>query len=78
MAKYECEDRYFAPEKAKTVEGIVMTAGRKTHLGSFFDDFLEEEGIKSEVEAVALKRVIAWQSTQAMERRHLRKSKPKL
>jgi hypothetical protein len=29
--------------------------------GSTFDSFLEEEGIREEVEAVALKRVLAWQ-----------------
>lgn len=38
-----------------------MTEQRGEHIGSSFDDFLEEEGIKAEVEAVALKRVIAWQ-----------------
>ena len=36
------------------------------HSGSTFDSFLEEEGIKDEVEAVAVKRVIAWQLEQAM------------
>jgi predicted XRE-type DNA-binding protein len=51
-----------------------MMESNQTHLGSCFDDFLEEEGIKAEVEAVALKRVIAWQITQAMECRHLSKS----
>lgn len=39
-----------------------MTEQRGEHIGSSFDDFLEEEAIKAEVEAVALKRVIAWQS----------------
>ncbi|MEM7772632.1 MAG: Fis family transcriptional regulator [Cyanobacteria bacterium P01_A01_bin.37] len=38
-----------------------------THLGSSFDDFLEEEGILPEVSAIALKRVLAWQIVQAME-----------
>jgi antitoxin HicB len=36
------------------------------HSGSTFDSFLEEEGIKDEVEALAVKRVIAWQLEQAM------------
>ncbi len=35
--------------------------------GSSFDSFLEEEGILEEVEAVAIKRVIAWQLSQAMK-----------
>jgi antitoxin HicB len=37
------------------------------HSGSSFDSFLEEAGIKEEVEAVAIKRVIAWQLQQAMK-----------
>ena len=36
------------------------------HSGSTFDSFLEEEGIRQEVEAVAIKRVLAWQLEQAM------------
>ena len=31
------------------------------HSGSTFDSFLKEEGIREEVEAVAVKRVISWQ-----------------
>lgn len=38
------------------------------HSGSTFDSFLEEEGIRGEVEAVAIKRVLAWQIEQAMRR----------
>ena len=36
------------------------------HSGSSFDSFLREEGIRDEVEAVAIKRVLAWQLEQAM------------
>jgi antitoxin HicB len=36
------------------------------HSGSTFDSFLEEEGIREEVEAVAIKRVLAWHLSQAM------------
>lgn len=36
------------------------------HSGSTFDSFLEEQGIRQEVEAVAIKRVLAWQLEQAM------------
>jgi hypothetical protein len=39
---------------------------RINHSGSTFDSFLEEEGIREEVEAVAVKRVLAWQLMQAM------------
>jgi hypothetical protein len=37
--------------------------------GSTFDSFLEEEGIREEVEAVALKRVLAWQLAEAMRKK---------
>jgi antitoxin HicB len=37
------------------------------HSGSSFDSFLDEEGILEEVEAVAIKRVVAWQLTEAMK-----------
>jgi EAL domain-containing protein (putative c-di-GMP-specific phosphodiesterase class I) len=36
------------------------------HSGSSFNSFLEEEGFRDEVEATALKRVLAWQFEQAM------------
>jgi antitoxin HicB len=37
------------------------------HSGSSFDSFLEEEGILEEVQAAAIKRVIAWQLSEAMK-----------
>jgi DNA-binding Xre family transcriptional regulator len=37
------------------------------HSGSSFDSFLEVEGILDEVEAAAIKRVIAWQLAEAMK-----------
>ncbi len=47
---------------------------KNPHIGSSFDDFLEEEGIRAEVEAVALKRVIAWQIQQAMKEQKMTKA----
>jgi antitoxin HicB len=41
---------------------------RDKHSGSTFDSFLDEEGIREEVEAVAAKRVLAWQLAQEMEK----------
>ncbi len=38
------------------------------HTGSTFESFLEEEGIREEVEALAIKRVLAWQLQQAMRK----------
>jgi DNA-binding Xre family transcriptional regulator len=43
------------------------------HSGSTFDSFLEEEGILDEVEATAIKRVIAWQLAEAMKAGHISK-----
>ena len=37
------------------------------HTGSTFESFLEEEGILEEVRAVTIKRVIAWQLSEAMK-----------
>ena len=41
---------------------------RLHHSGSTFDSFLEKEGTREEVEAVAIKRVLAWQLEQAMQK----------
>lgn len=44
------------------------------HVGSDFDDFLREEGLLEEVEAVAAKRVLAYQISEAMKEQELSKS----
>jgi antitoxin HicB len=41
---------------------------RHDYSGSTFDSFLEEYGIREEVEAVATKRVLAWQLEREMKR----------
>ena len=46
----------------------------KKHIGSSFDDFLEEEGILAKTEAVAIKRVIAFQVEQMMMEQKLSKT----
>ncbi|TYL47129.1 XRE family transcriptional regulator [Marinomonas sp. IMCC 4694] len=46
-----------------------------THIGSSFDDFLEEAGVLAETNAVAIKRVIAWEIQQKIESEHLTKTK---
>jgi len=43
------------------------------HSGSTFDSFLREEGIREEVESVAIKRVLAWQLEQAMREQQITK-----
>jgi len=44
------------------------------HLGSSFDDFLRESGLWEEVEATAVKRVLAFQIASAMQKSGLTKS----
>jgi antitoxin HicB len=44
------------------------------HIGSNFDDFLKEEGIREEVVAAAIKRVISWQLLEAMNAKRITKT----
>jgi predicted XRE-type DNA-binding protein len=44
------------------------------HLGSHFDDFLEEEALLEAASAVAIKRVVAWQIAQEMKAQKLSKT----
>jgi len=50
-----------------TVMNVRKNRKRTDHSGSTFNSFLEQEGIREEVEAVAIKRVLAWQLEQAMQ-----------
>jgi phage-related protein len=47
---------------------------RNLHIGSDFDDFLQEEGILDAVQAVAVKRVLAHQLEQGMKAKQLTKT----
>ena len=49
-------------------------ANTNKHIGSNFDAFLEEEGLLAEVETAALKRVIAYQVEELMQRQRLTKT----
>lgn len=48
-----------------------MKSKNNQHIGSNFDDFLREEGIYEEVEAAALKKVIAVALARQMKRRRI-------
>ena len=48
-----------------------MKSKNNQHIGSNFDDFLREEGIYAEVEAAALKKVIAVALARQMKRRRI-------
>ena len=47
---------------------------KNPHIGSDFDDFLEEEGVLSECQAEAMKRVIAWQISEYLKTEGVNKS----
>ncbi|WP_068086743.1 helix-turn-helix domain-containing protein [Polycladidibacter stylochi] len=53
-------------QQNKTVESA--------HLGSSFDDFLQEENLLEEAREVAIKRVIAFELEQAMAKQNITKS----
>lgn len=44
------------------------------HIGTSLDDFLEKEGLLAETEAIALKRIIAFQLARAMQEQNLSKA----
>ncbi len=46
----------------------------ENHIGSDFDEFLAEEGLLEEAEAVAVKRVLAYQIKEMMKEQHLSKA----
>ncbi len=46
-----------------------------SHIGSSLDDFLKEEDIFEQTQTQAVKEVIAWQLTQAMEQQSLSKTR---
>lgn len=46
----------------------------KKHHGSSLDDFLKDEGVFKETEALAVKEVVVWQLTEAMQQRSLTKT----
>jgi len=44
------------------------------HIGSDFDELLEKDGMREAVVATAIKRVIAWQLSQAMQKKNITKT----
>jgi len=59
-------NRQTAKEAAMSKRKTTKKASR--HVGSNFEDFLREEGRLEESTALALKRVLAWEFQQAMEK----------
>ena len=51
-----------------------MSKKKKSNRGSTFDEFLKDKGTYEETTSVAVKRVLAWQLEQAMEKEQLSKN----
>lgn len=51
-----------------------MTENLNPHRGSSFDDFLQEEGLYDEVNARAVKKLLAWQLSRALDETGLTKT----
>jgi antitoxin HicB len=47
----------------------------KKHIGSSLDSFLKEEGSFDEAQALAIKEVVVWQLTEAMEKQSMSKAR---
>ncbi|TKB71548.1 MAG: Fis family transcriptional regulator [Nitrospira sp.] len=47
---------------------------KNKHIGSSIDDLMKEEGWLEEAQGKAIKEVIAWQLSQAMEKKHISKT----
>lgn len=47
----------------------------RKHHGSSLDDFLQDEGVLEEAQALAVKEVVVWQLTEAMHERAITKTK---
>jgi antitoxin HicB len=47
----------------------------KRHRGSSLDDLLREEGVFEETQTLAIKEVVVWQLTEAMQQRSLTKAR---
>ena len=45
------------------------------HIGSTFEDFLKDQGVYEETTAIAVKRVLAWQLTRAMQEQQMSKNR---
>ncbi len=58
----------------KRQKEIKKMSDKNPHLGSSFEDFLNEEGIAGEVNATAIKHVLAWQIEQAMKEQGISKN----
>jgi hypothetical protein len=60
---------------AAAVKGIIVMVKKNPHIGSRFEDWLDEAGIREEVIAAAVKAVIAEQIAMEMKKKRITKSR---
>ena len=78
FAQWLCKENTKDSQRRDCI-GIEKNEGDRMNLeqqaiGSAFDDFLEEEDLLSEVEALAAKRVIAYQIAESMKQKNMTKT----
>jgi antitoxin HicB len=56
-------------------EGAAIMVKKNPHLGSRFEDWLDEEGIREEVTAAAIKAVVAHQLAAEMKKKKITKQR---
>lgn len=52
----------------------MKNGAKNKHIGSDFDDFLRDEGMLEEIEAAALKKIVAWQLEEALKKTSVTKT----
>jgi hypothetical protein len=77
VARFYQEDAAYTGRRlgigAQAPKGVGVMS--KKHMGSSIDDFLKEEGIFEEVQAQAIKEVVAWQLAKAMKKKKISKAR---
>ena len=64
LAAARTPKRSICRRAGRMIQDDVMSSTQRGRIGSSFDDFLDEECIREEVEAQARKEVLAWQTEQ--------------
>jgi antitoxin HicB len=74
LKKHQVKNLRRLKKERKIYKGSGRNEYKTKNLGSHFDDFLKQEGLLEETEAVAIKRVIAFQLEKTMKHHHLTKT----
>ena len=77
LSRLSSGDRSRAANRSATnegIEGFAVVGKKNPHLGSSFESWLDDEGIREESTAAAIKAVIALQLAAEMKKRRITKS----